>query len=80
MYILYFDYNYWAENLDYLVYAVQLIPTKTLDVFWFQVGYGDISCKTDLGKLFISLYMMGTIVMFAQFIPEIGRNLMDRPR
>jgi len=44
------------------------------------VGYGDISCKTDLGKLFIALYMMGTIVMFAQFIPEIGRNLMDRPR
>ena len=46
----------------------------------FQVGYGDIYPQTDSGKVFIVLYMMGALAMFANFVPEIGRLIGDRPK
>ena len=47
---------------------------------YFQVGYGDIYCETDLGRVFIVFYMMGALVMFANFTPEIAHLIGDRPR
>ncbi len=56
-----------------------LSPYININVF-FQVGYGDIYPQTDMGKVFIVLYMMGALAMFANFVPEMGRLIGDRPK
>lgn len=35
------------------------------------VGYGDIFAKTDIGRIFIVAFIMTSIGMFANFIPEL---------
>ncbi|ESO05600.1 hypothetical protein HELRODRAFT_119046, partial [Helobdella robusta] len=35
------------------------------------VGYGDISCVTPFGRIFMVFFILGALAMFASFIPEI---------
>ncbi|ESO07771.1 hypothetical protein HELRODRAFT_191034 [Helobdella robusta] len=35
------------------------------------VGYGDITCQTVLGKIFILVFLFGAIALFATSVPEI---------
>ncbi|CAH1794980.1 unnamed protein product [Owenia fusiformis] len=44
------------------------------------VGYGDISTKTVLGKLFMCFFIVGGLAMFASSIPEILEILGNRQK
>jgi potassium large conductance calcium-activated channel subfamily M alpha protein 1 len=44
------------------------------------VGYGDFFPLTDLGKVFGIFYLSGGIAAFANFLPEIGELLGNRPK
>eukprot|EP00095_Tigriopus_kingsejongensis_P012668 maker-scaffold22_size673200-snap-gene-1.19 protein:Tk12668 transcript:maker-scaffold22_size673200-snap-gene-1.19-mRNA-1 annotation:"calcium-activated potassium channel" len=44
------------------------------------VGYGDIFCVTDWGRIFIIFYVCQALVMFANFLPEIVQLVGNRPR
>nr|XP_022313788.1 calcium-activated potassium channel subunit alpha-1-like isoform X2 [Crassostrea virginica] len=44
------------------------------------VGYGDVGAKTVLGKMFIVLFIMTSIGMFASWIPEISDILGRRQK
>jgi len=35
------------------------------------VGYGDIFAETDVGRMFMVLFILGALAMFASFVPEI---------
>ena len=35
------------------------------------VGYGDITAKTTLGRLFMVFFTFGGLAMFASYVPEI---------
>ncbi|XP_069123126.1 calcium-activated potassium channel slowpoke-like isoform X6 [Argopecten irradians] len=44
------------------------------------VGYGDIYATTTLGRIFIVLYIMISIGMFASFIPEIAEIISQQQK
>ena len=44
------------------------------------VGYGDISNQTDWGRVFIILYIIGGLSVFANHLPEIIAIIGTRPR
>ncbi len=54
-------------------------PVILLNVF-SQVGYGDIYCVTDWGRVFIVIYVTGGFSVFANFLPELAQILGNRPR
>ena len=45
-----------------------------------QVGYGDIYCQTSLGKIFIVVYILVAMGIFANAVPEIVQIVGNRPR
>ncbi|VDI10645.1 potassium large conductance calcium-activated channel subfamily M alpha member 1, partial [Mytilus galloprovincialis] len=54
-----------AKSLSYWECLYFLLVTMS------TVGYGDISAKTDIGRIFIVLFIMISIGMFASFVPEL---------
>uniref|UniRef100_A0A5S6QWD3 BK channel n=1 Tax=Trichuris muris TaxID=70415 RepID=A0A5S6QWD3_TRIMR len=44
------------------------------------VGYGDICCKTSLGRLFMVFFILGGLAMFASYIPEIADLIGSRQK
>jgi hypothetical protein len=39
------------------------------------VGYGDVTCTTDWGKVFIVFYISGALSLMANNLPEVARLL-----
>ncbi|XP_060038742.1 potassium channel subfamily U member 1 [Erinaceus europaeus] len=54
-----------SQNISYFdsIYLV-MATTST-------VGFGDVVAKTSLGRTFIMLFTLGSLVLFANFIPEM---------
>ncbi len=46
----------------------------------FQVGYGDIYCTTDWGKVFSVFYILFAISLFTNFVPELVQIVGRRPK
>ncbi|KFD54421.1 hypothetical protein M514_04764 [Trichuris suis] len=44
------------------------------------VGYGDICCKTTLGRLFMVFFILGGLAMFASYVPEIADLIGSRQK
>ena len=44
------------------------------------MGYGDIYCQTSLGKIFIVVYILVAMGIFANAVPEIVQIVGNRPR
>ncbi|GAV00290.1 hypothetical protein RvY_11161-2 [Ramazzottius varieornatus] len=63
-----------AQHLTYWQCVYFLIVTMS------TVGYGDIFCKTVLGKIFNSLFILCGLAMFASFVPEIFELIGTRPK
>ncbi|CAF1593506.1 unnamed protein product, partial [Didymodactylos carnosus] len=55
-----------AHELDVFNAIYFMIVTMT------TVGYGDIFCKTYIGKLFMLLFLIGGLAFFATMIPEFS--------
>ncbi|KAK2169416.1 hypothetical protein LSH36_10g10000 [Paralvinella palmiformis] len=71
------DPFYAFTNSQYLTYwecvYLALVTMST-------VGYGDIACKTVLGRLFMVFFILGALAMFASSVPEIMDILGTRSR
>ncbi|ESO08881.1 hypothetical protein HELRODRAFT_168799 [Helobdella robusta] len=63
-----------AQNLTYWECVYFTLVTMS------TVGYGDIACKTTLGRLFMVFFILGALAMFASFIPEITDILGNRSK
>jgi voltage-gated potassium channel len=54
---------------------------RLVDAFYFSVttiatvGYGDLAPKTDLGKIFTSLYVLVGVGTFAAFLTHVARQM-----
>lgn len=44
------------------------------------VGYGDIACKTTIGRAFMAVFILGGLAVFANSIPEIADILGSRSK
>ena len=44
------------------------------------VGYGDISCQTNLGRMFSIILLIGLISIFSMYLPEIARLMSNAPK
>ncbi|KRZ91451.1 Calcium-activated potassium channel slo-1, partial [Trichinella sp. T8] len=44
------------------------------------VGYGDICCKTLLGRFFMVFFILGGLAMFASYVPEIADLIGSRQK
>ncbi|XP_013790660.2 calcium-activated potassium channel slowpoke-like [Limulus polyphemus] len=62
------------HNLSYWECVYFLIVTMS------TVGYGDIYCKTTLGRTFIVLFILVGLAVFASCIPEILELVGTRPK
>ena len=54
-----------SHDIDYFNCMYYLLVTMS------TVGYGDVTPTTVLGKIFVVLYILGALAMFATFIPEM---------
>ncbi|CAF0908028.1 unnamed protein product [Adineta steineri] len=55
-----------AQELDVFNAIYFMIVTMT------TVGYGDVFCKTYIGKLFMLMFLIGGLAFFATMIPEFS--------
>lgn len=59
---------------------------RWLDALYFSVitlatvGFGDLSPKTDLGKIFTMVYLLLGLGVLAAFVSVLGRHVLDQPR
>uniref|UniRef100_A0A915K4N5 Uncharacterized protein n=1 Tax=Romanomermis culicivorax TaxID=13658 RepID=A0A915K4N5_ROMCU len=44
------------------------------------VGYGDITCCTTCGRIFMVFFILGGLAMFASYVPEIADLIGSRPK
>ena len=63
------------------IFNFRITSYEILDSFHiFQVGYGDFSPGTQLGKFYLILFLFFGIVFFANSLPEIGALIGNRPK
>ncbi|XP_055355099.1 calcium-activated potassium channel slowpoke-like isoform X2 [Paramacrobiotus metropolitanus] len=63
-----------AQHLTYWQCVYFLIVTMS------TVGYGDIFCKTVLGKIVNAIFILVGLAMFASYVPEIFELIGTRPK
>ncbi|CAF3523617.1 unnamed protein product [Rotaria sordida] len=61
-----------AQELDIFSAIYFMIVTMTTVEINIKVGYGDVFCKTYIGKLFMLLFLIGGLAFFAAMIPEFS--------
>ncbi|XP_005398530.1 PREDICTED: potassium channel subfamily U member 1 [Chinchilla lanigera] len=54
-----------AQNISYFDSVYVVIVTMS------TVGFGDVVAKTSLGRMFIMCFTLGSLVLFANYVPEI---------
>lgn len=60
------------QNHSYLEYVYFTIVTLS------TVGYGDLTAATDVGRAFMTFFIVGGIAYFAFFLPSLINTIMDR--
>ena len=69
----------WKEEADYQ--ELQYFEcVYFLIVTMSTVGYGDISCQTNLGRILTVLLLMVLITVFSLYVPELARLMMSQPK
>ncbi|CAF0827923.1 unnamed protein product [Brachionus calyciflorus] len=63
-----------ASGLSYFDSIYFIVVTMS------TVGYGDIYCRTTLGKLSVVLFLFCGIAVFASAIPELAQIIGNRPK
>lgn len=71
MSLLFAFYMWFVEGLTLLDTYYFLVTTAT------TVGYGDISPKTDIGKVFVTLYMVVGIALLGLFLGKVTEVMVD---
>ncbi|XP_055972642.1 potassium channel subfamily U member 1 [Sorex fumeus] len=61
-----------SQTLSYFECVYMIVATTT------TVGYGDVVAKTSLGRMFIIFFTLGSLVLFANYVPEMVEILANR--
>jgi len=70
-------------SLLFALYMWQVEGLSPLDTYYFlvttatTVGYGDISPKTDLGKVFVTIYMIIGIALLGLFLGKVTELMVE---
>ncbi|XP_054984406.1 potassium channel subfamily U member 1 [Sorex araneus] len=61
-----------SQTLSYFECVYLIVATTT------TVGYGDVAAKTSLGRTFIIFFTLGSLVLFANYVPEMVEILANK--
>ncbi|XP_054556854.1 potassium channel subfamily U member 1 isoform X2 [Talpa occidentalis] len=54
-----------SQNISYFESIYLVVATTS------TVGFGDVAAKTSLGRTFIMFFILGSLVLFANYVPEM---------